>query len=322
MTEENRTIIAADDDAGALKLLQRMLQAEGYEMLSVSEGGRVLELAQERSPVLFLLDITMPGVDGLELCRRLKRDPRFQRIPVIFLTSRDQTSDLVSGFAAGASDYITKPIKREEVLARVNTHVRLYRSVLELERLNRLALDASPSTGLPGNNSIAAAVSQALARGEASAVLYCDLDNFKAFNDKYGFARGDQVIKLTAQIIQESAAAINGAQGFIGHIGGDDFVVLTASDRAEALARKIVQLFDQRIPECYDPPDAQAGKIFSKNRQGQAQEFPLMTISIGVVDLQARSFSHYLELANACTEVKEAAKAQPGSAIIFDRRKS
>lgn len=320
--EINNTIIVADDDAGARFILEKMLTADGYEVICAKNGAEVFAALEREHPLLFLLDVSMPEMDGLEVCRRLKADPRLYRVPVIFLTSHDQTSDLVRGFKSGAADYIGKPIRKEEVLARVNTHVRLYLYMLEMERLHQLALDANPSTGLPGNNSIAAAVSRAINFGGPTAILYCDLDNFKAFNDKYGFARGDEVIKFTADIIKESLEAMTDAESFLGHIGGDDFTILIASDQAEPLAQKIVQAFAAKVADFYDPEDARIGKILAKNRQGHTQEFPLMTISIGIVDLQGRSFRHYLEVAAACAEVKEVAKHLPGNSIFFDRRQA
>ncbi len=318
----NQTIVVADDDAGVLLILGKMLRAEGYEVIGTPNGSEVLEIAERTPPMLFMLDVVMPSLDGLEVCRRLKLDPRFKRIPVIFITARKESNDIVLGFQAGAADYIGKPINREETLARVNSQISLYQYMLELERLNQLALDANPSTGLPGNNSIAAAVTKAIKDGGLTSVIYCDLDNFKAFNDKYGFARGDQVIKFTGRIIQESMAAVCRPEGFVGHIGGDDFVLLSPADKAEAMAHRIIRVFDQGIKDFYNQQDAAAGKIMSKDRQGRAQEFPLMAISIGVVELGNRSFSHYQEVANLCAEVKEVAKSHPGSCVFFDRRRS
>lgn len=321
MSEKTPLIVVADDDPGNLILLKKILTSAGYEVATASDGGEVFDVVRDRLPDLFLLDVMMPVMDGLETCRRLKADQRLQRIPVIFITSKDKSDDVLAGFDMGASDYITKPVNKAEVLARVRTHVMLFNSILELERLNQLALEANPLTGLPGNNSLCEALSRAIEDGGSQCVIYCDLDHFKAFNDKYGFARGDKVIEFTAETIRSAMYSICGPGQFLGHIGGDDFSIIVPSDKAEELALEIARRFDESVGEFYDPQDLKAGEIVSVNRQGEVENFPLMALSMGGVDLAHRSFKHYLEVANACAEVKKKAKEMPGSGIYFDLRK-
>jgi diguanylate cyclase (GGDEF)-like protein len=321
MDEKKHTVLVADDDPGNRILLKKILRSAGYDVVDVTSGSEVFEAAAKTVPDLFLLDVVMPGMDGIEVCRRLKQDDWMKNVPVIFITTRDKTNDILAGFEAGASDYVAKPVSRPELLARVRAHIRLYHSMLELERLNELALDANPLTGLPGNNSLTEAITRAIEDGLELCVIYCDMDNFKAFNDKYGFARGDEAIRFAARVIMNETNAVCGPGCFLGHIGGDDFAVIVPSDRAESVAARIGRSFDLGILDLYDARDREAGFLVSLGRKGEEQKFPLMHISMGGVHLGNHNFSHYLEVANMCAEVKKQAKMKPGSCVFFDRRK-
>lgn len=320
MEQRTSTILAVDDDPIGLKILMRMLGSAGYNVIGLTGGEQVLDQVDKGIPDLFLLDIMMPVMDGLEVCRRLKQDERVCRVPVVFITGKDETDDVVDGFNVGAADYVTKPVNKAELLARVRTHVQLYHSMLELERLRQLALDANPLTGLPGNNSVVETITRAINEKRASSVIYCDLDNFKAYNDKYGFARGDQAIRYTSSVILEVVARRCPEDHFVGHIGGDDFTLVVPAERAQEVAEEIGVTFDEGVAALYDPEDRAEGGILSVNRQGEAQRFPLMTLSMGGVDLSVRHFDHYLEVANLCAEVKKFAKKIEGSKVYFDRR--
>jgi len=320
MNEKSSTILIADDDARITMMLERALAGQGHKVLTASNGEEVLKTVNEVVPDLFLLDVMMPKMDGLDTCRQLKRDPKTDKIPIIFITARDETQDILIGFEAGASDYIRKPINKAEMLARIGAHLKLYHSLLELERLNRLAFDANPSTGLPGNNSIAEAVAKTLENGSALSVIYSDLDNFKSLNDYYGFALGDKVIKFTAEVLKDATASVCGPGGFIGHIGGDDFILLVPSAEAREVAVEIIRRFDAGITNFYEPGDIKAGGIVARDRKGQEQKFPVISISLAGVDLKRRPFNHYLEVADVCAELKHAAKQIEGSIVLFDRR--
>ena len=320
MHDTASTILVLDDDPRILNLLQAVLSEKGFKVATVENGKRARALLESISPDLFLLDVTMPGEDGIEFCRALQRDPRFAQTPIIFVTARDETDDIIRGFEAGAADYIRKPINKPELLARVRTHLRLYHNMRELERLRQLALDASPSTGLPGNNSITDAIIRSLETRQAHCVIYCDLNNFKSFNDRYGFIRGDRVIKYTAEVI-EAAAKATRKDAFVGHIGGDDYIVIVDSDQAAAVAEDIIRRFDGGIRDFYDPEDRAADGIHSEDRQGNRRFFPIMSISLAAVDLSRRSFNHHLMVADECAQLKKLAKQCEKSSVVFDRRK-
>lgn len=316
----SKIVLIADDSPSNLQLLFDILSKSGYEVLVAENGNEVFEIIEEETPDIFLLDIMMPGMDGLELCCRIKGIARFAATPIVFITAKNSSDDIVRGFSAGAVDYIPKPFNEAEILARVQTHIRLHDVLLELERLRQLALDANPLTQLPGNNSIVKAISEALQDARALSVVYADIDNFKAFNDKYGFAAGDQVLRFTANQIVSAVETTCGKGHMIGHVGGDDFVFIAPSECASAAVEFLIREFDQGITSFYSPEDREKSEIRVADRSGSVRSFPLMSISLGVVELRQNAFTHHLEVATMCAEVKKMAKSISGSSFFINRR--
>lgn len=191
----------------------------------------------------------------------------------------------------------------------------------ELEMLYSMALDANPMTGLPGNNTITSVISKAVAEKKKSAVIYSDLDNFKAYNDKYGFAKGDDVIKFTASLLKRSLEENRCEKSFIGHIGGDDFILLVPAEKAEIIAISIIKAFDSQIQTFYSPSDIHQGFIISKDRQGNEESFPIISISLALIDLSHNYYSQYVEINDACAAIKKQAKSQKGSVYCIDLRR-
>lgn len=315
-----KTVLIADDSPSNLQLLHDILAKSGYEVLVAENGEEVLEIIEDETPDIFLLDIMMPGMDGLELCRRVKGLSRFGATPIVFITAKNSSDDIVKGFAAGAVDYIPKPFNEAEILARVQTHIRLHDVLLELERLRQLALDANPLTQLPGNNSIVRALTEALNDQQPLSVVYADIDNFKAFNDKYGFAAGDQVLRFTANRIVTAVESGCGKGRMVGHVGGDDFVFITPTECTQAAVDRLIQDFDEGMRSFYSAEDLEKGEIRVKDRNGKLRTFPLMSISLGVVELATNTFSHHLEVSAMCAEVKKVAKSIQGSSFFINRR--
>ncbi len=178
----------------------------------------------------------------------------------------------------------------------------------------------SPLTGLPGNNRIEQEIQARMERNTAIAVVYADLDNFKSFNDRYGFLRGDEVISLAAQVLRLAAQEAAGPDGFVGHIGGDDFVAILPPEAAEVFSRRVIESFDARILSLYDPEDAGAGMIELEDRQGQLRRFPIVSMSLGIASNAQRSFSSPREVVATATELKSLAKKDQGSSFAMDRR--
>lgn len=311
-------ILIVDDAAENIKMLTSLLKDE-YQTFFAKNGKTALEIAKSKQPDLILLDIVMPEMDGYQVCNFLEQDPDTREIPVIFVSAKSEVGDETKGFAAGAVDYITKPISPPIVKARVKTHLRLREAVAELKRLNHLARDANPVTGLPGNTVVTQKIKQAMEEGKNVCVLYADLDNFKAYNDKYGFARGDDIILYTAEVLQ-GALPGKGNDSFVGHIGGDDFVVIVESNKAASYAAQVIQIFDSGVTRFYNSEDLANGFISAKSRQGEIQTFPIMSISLAGVDLALGAYSQYLQVNDACAEAKKEAKRLLGSSFFRDRR--
>jgi len=313
-------IFVVDDAEQDLRIHAATLRAHGYEVVSASNGEEALLLVEADVPDLFLVAAKMQAMDGFTLCERLKEDARLINVPVIFVTADPSSEDIDRGYAAGGVDYIAKPCHLSEFLARVRAHIRLYHLLQEVARLEDVAIDANPLTHLPGNNSIVARIQEAIDQHLDLTVLYADLDNFKAYNDRYGFSDGDDLLLFTAETLQTAMRSRCGGDGFLGHVGGDDFVLMVASEQAEDVAAEALRQFDAGAPAFYRDEDVQRGFIAGCDRQGNAVEFPLVSLSMGGVRLRAYRFTHYLEVASICAEVKHMAKQQPGSILFMDRR--
>lgn len=319
MAEKKSTILIVDDSIENIKILLNLLESD-HHLFFAKGGKKALEVARSESPELILLDIAMPEMDGYEVCRRLKADSRTKDIPVIFISARSDAGDETRGLEIGAIDYITKPFNPAIVKARVKNHLRLQAAIHELKSLYSRALDANPMTGLPGNNSISAGIKTAMKNGSAHCLIYTDLDNFKAFNDKYGFARGDDVILFTSRTLKQAIEKADCPDAFIGHIGGDDFILLVPSERCDPVVNQIARLFDRGILQFYDEVDVGQRCISSVDRRGEAQTYPIMSISLAGVDLARKVYPEYIEVIDACAELKKKAKAVPGSHFCLDRR--
>jgi diguanylate cyclase (GGDEF)-like protein len=306
------SLLVVDDDPFIARLLEIELKAAGYDVRVASDGEQALAAAQERPPQLVLADVMMPNMDGFELTRRLRQDPRTATVSVIMLTARGLSADKLEGFAIGADDYIVKPFDTPELLARI-------RGVLN-RASDKRAL--SPMTGLAGNVAIEDEIEGRVSSGDPFAILYVDLDRFKSYNDRYGFLRGDEAIRETARVIGEAAAQILGADTFVGHAGGDDFVVVVPPEQATATAQQIVQAFDEMVPALYDVDDRTNGYVEVTNRRGDLQRFPILTLSIGIASTEKRAFRHYAEAITVAIEMKQYTKESGASSWSIDRRTS
>jgi PleD family two-component response regulator len=304
-------ILVVDDDPNIRELIVETLNGDKYNPLEARDGMEALQLCEIERPDIVVLDVMMPDLDGLEVCLRLRGEALTRHIPIILLTAKGLLEDKIKGMDTGADDYMTKPFDPLELEARISMHLR--RSVRDGE--------ASPLTGLPGNRAIEEAIDTRIRAGLRFAVCYIDLDDFKAYNDRYGFHAGSEVIKLTTQAILESVDKYGDADDFIGHIGGDDFIVVTEMKRAPLISQEIIRIFDARIPECYEPEDRERGSIISTDRQGKLNEFPIMTISIAVAHNTYRDLDHPGKVAQIAAELKKYAKTMEGSNYVFDRRR-
>jgi diguanylate cyclase (GGDEF)-like protein len=310
MGSGKQTILVAEDEPHLREVLRFQLEGAGYLVLEARDGRQALEMATETLPDLLLLDVMMPHLNGFEVCQALRAEYATRHIPIIMLTAKAETSDKLQGLGGGANDYVTKPWEARELMLRV-------RNALDWSNQQRAA---SPLTGLPGNLTINAEISRRLSAGRPFAMLQIDIDYFKAFNDHYGYARGDQAIRRLADILVANGRELGGPDCFLGHIGGDDFVVLTTPDRAEALGERVITAFNASLPELYDSADFARRHVEVMNRQHEAERVPLMSLTMALVSTDRMPVSHLAELNDIAQELKAHGKGIPGSVVVGERR--
>ncbi|MBP1737095.1 MAG: diguanylate cyclase protein [Oscillospiraceae bacterium] len=305
-----KKILIIDDSLFFIKCIEAILEKAGYAVLHAATGAAGLHMVAAEKPDLVLLDVVMPDMSGFDVCRILRESESNNLLPIIMLTSQDHQDDKLIGLDLGADDYITKPFDNRELLSRVkNTLTRIDR--------NR---HANPLTGLQGNLEIQAEINSRITMQLPFAVIYADLDHFKSYNDVYGFAKGDIAIKMTADILVTQVRDFGTRDDFIGHIGGDDFVIITLPDYAEAICTEIIYDFDDRIQTLYTPEDLAAGCIYTLNRAGKRTQFPIMTISLAIITNEKRTFASHVQVAEVAAELKREAKLQQKSNFVRDRR--
>jgi diguanylate cyclase (GGDEF)-like protein len=304
------TILVVDDDPDIARFVEVNLRSAGYDVAVAGDGEEALERAAELRPDLVLLDVMMPRIDGFEVAQRLRKSPQTANASIIMLTAKALSADKVTGLQAGADDYIIKPFDPIELLARVKGTLRRAKEMRNL----------SPLTGLPGNIRIQEEIERQVREGREFSVLYADLDNFKAYNDQKGFVRGDRLIQATSRIIQDAVAEFSGSEGFVGHVGGDDFVAVVGPDESEEVAKRICEAFDEARSEFYEAEDADRGFVRVEDRKGVMQDIPLVAVSIGIASTSKRHFAHYGEAVAVATEMKSFAKREAGSSYAVDRR--
>lgn len=302
-------ILIVEDDVAISRMLHSTLQAEGYQPVVVHTGEEALAGVLTEMPQLILLDLMLPGIDGFAVVDALRANARTAHIPVVILSARHDTSYKVRAFESHVDDYLTKPFNSDELLARIRTQLRhVYESLL------------SPLTGLPSGLRVEHAIADTLRSSAPWAILYLDFDHFKAYNDVYGPLRGNDMIRLLGRIATEMVRDLGNPSDFVGHIGGDDFIVITTPNKVETLCQHILRRWDQESRAYYSPEDAQRGTLIATDRQGQPQVYPLISVSIGVVTNVHHPIVTKEEFSRVAAEVKRQAKCIPGSSYYVDRR--
>jgi PleD family two-component response regulator len=323
--DPRREILVVDDQEIARLRLRDELEKHGFRVRVAESGERALEEIHSHVPDLVILDVRMGEghLDGTQVCRALRRSPHTRAIPVIMLTSVDGMEAKIEALRCGANDYVTK----KEGLAELEELVERAKNHLDFRDMHR---DASPLTRLPGNTQIERELRQRIEAGAPFAYLYIDIDWFKAFNDLYGHQRGDEIIFATAELLKECLAEHGNDVDFIGHVGGDDFVVMCASERAQAIAGSIGRKFDSMILDYLDPRDRERGYLEVAGRTGRVERHSWSVTTAGVVvGGQGQTFKHPGEVSARAAEVKRNAKARhwradnkPGSQVVWERRAS
>ncbi|MBD3245744.1 MAG: response regulator [Candidatus Omnitrophica bacterium] len=304
-------ILVVDDDPDIRDLILACLEGD-FQVATAATGEEAMRALKKESPDLVILDYMLPDTNGTEICQALRRDPLLLHLPVLMLTGKGETEDKVKGLESGADDYMVKPFNPEELEARIRM----------LIRRSNINLDANPLTRLPGNASINRELEAKIRKKEPFAVLYLDIDHFKALNDYYGFEKGDEVIRKTGRLIISAVQKKGTVNDFIGHIGGDDFVVITEPDKAEAIAKEIILQFDGTSPSFFEEKDRKKKSIETQGRDGEIHAFGFLSVSIGILTNHTHRFSHTAEISSLGAEMKAYAKKFPGSKYIFDTRSS
>lgn len=307
---DHGVILVANSDYNETGFIEAALRLEGYDMIASGDGAEVLERAVEVMPDVILLDLDLQNPSGMEICGQLRADSITEHILIVMLASRVLTARRVEALDAGADDFIESPFDQNELLARV-------RSVLRRSRLSR---DASPLTGMPGNSRARRELVTRIERRLPFAMLHVDLDHFKAFNDRYGFSRGDEALRMAGEVVRTCARSHGGSESFAGHLGGDDFIVITSPEEAAATAEAIIAEWDDKAPGLYDMSDVERGFVEIADRRRVTRRYPLSGLSIGIATTDRRTFEAPVEVAEVASAMKMVAKKQNGSAYAIDRR--
>lgn len=307
--EHNAKILLADDSATLRFLVSEVLTEAGFTVVQAEDGQDAVEKTYKENPDLLILDYDMPRKTGFEVVREIRSRTGYLHTPIIIFTADTHKSTKMEGLGLDIDDYLNKPADGDEIVARVK---------LLLKR-NKQKMDSNPLTRLPGNPSIQARVESEIASKRPFAVLYCDLNNFKAYNDKYGFAAGDRILTAFANMIVKAAALDE--TSFVGHIGGDDFIVVCSFAKAQEIAQSIIQQLDAAAPAFYDETDRTQGFMESVNRKGEKERFKFLSVGIGIVHNTQRPLTSFAMVSNIGSELKCLAKRHEGASyFVLDRR--
>jgi GGDEF domain-containing protein len=302
-------ILFSPDDLAPPEVVQRWLSALEVPLLVVRDVETLMSVALRSRPRVVVFDVRSCASTVLEALFELKCDSYTGVVPAVAISTEDFAS-FDAGFGAGADEVVREHQDPSEVRIRLDAMLR---------RSDR-DLYVHPSTRLPGAVEIERDITRRLELGAQFATCYADLDHFKEFNDRYSYYEGDRVIRILAQILHDVVKGVCHEDGFVGHIGGDDFIFIIPIDAVTEVCSEIVSIFDTLIPYQYSEPDRRAGYFFGKDRRGQLHRVPLMTVSIGIVTNERRTFTHAAQVSALATEMKSYAKTLPGSVYSIDRR--
>ena len=305
------TIVFFSPDGCPVPALVRQWAAgHSFPLLVFSQADDVESIVLRGHPCLLFVDGDHSGDQGMGLVRRLKSDAFTAIVPVTTLVGSHHAEEVQAWFASGSDEVITGLFTPAEQRARLDSMlVRTERDV-----------SVHPSTRLPGTTEIEREIRRRLESNTEFAVCYADLDHFKEFNDRYSYYEGDRVIYILSRILHDVVKGLMGQRGFVGHIGGDDFIFIIPSADISPVCSEILEVFDALIPLQYNDQDRRAGYFFGKDRRGQLHRVPLMTLSIGIVTNRHRRFAHPAQVSELATEMKSYAKTLPGSVFVVDRR--
>ena len=286
-------ILIVEDDFDISNMLRIYFESQGYEPRVALKGQEALEICRRELPNLVILDIMLPDIDGYEVCRNLRGNLRTIHIPIIFLTQKDERSDQIAGLELGADDYVTKPFDLQLLLLRVQGALR---------RAGWLNL-TSPVTGLPSSKLVEEQLREIIRR-QGWSVLYIGIGHIEGFNDAYGFVAGDDVLRFTAMLLTEVVDEVGSGSDFIGHIGGDDFLLVSTPESAPKIRDRLVQRFNAEVQTFYGFKDREQGFVTVDDGKGSTQQIPLMTMAVGLVDHDTAQFADIREITEVAAEAR------------------
>ena len=292
------------------ELVRHWAESRVFPLLVLPDPADVHAIILRGFPCFLFVDADRAGSGGATLVRTLKSDAFTAIVPVVMLSGRHDPAQVEGWFAAGSDEVVTSFFSPAEQRARIDAI------------LTRTERDVSvhPSTRLPGTTEIEREIRRQLEGDGEFAVCYADLDHFKEFNDRYSYYDGDRVIYLLSRLLHDVVKGMLGTRGFVGHIGGDDFIFVVPLAEVNPICTEILSVFDTLVPLQYNDQDRRAGYFFGKDRRGQLHRVPLMTLSIGIVTNRSRKFTHPAQVSELATEMKSYAKTLPGSVFVVDRR--
>ncbi len=262
-------------------------------------------------PTMIIIDEDYVKEKTFDICTRIRENEDNSITPIVLVSSIWDLNHSVEALSKSIQYYINKPIDDRYLFY-------IVKNMIELISLNRRI---SPLTGLPGNVQIQTEMKRRLLKKEVFAILYFDLDNFKAYNDVYGFSNGDEIIKFTAKIICKTIHNLQESDSFIGHVGGDDFVAIVSRTDYDSLCQDIILEFDSQVLNYYTSEDIERGYVEVANRRGIIEQFPIVSISISVVEVDKERYQNTLEIGEVSAQIKHQAKSIMGSTYIINKRK-
>lgn len=286
-------LLITEDDVDISNMLKIYFSGLGYDVDTAMRGSEALEKTRQVLPHLIVLDIMLPDIDGYEVCRTLRTNTRTSHIPVIFLTQKDERSDRLQGLELGADDYITKPFDIEELKLRVQGAIR---------RSERESL-TDPRSGLPAGRLIEEQLRRII-RETGWAFIDIRVNNFDAFKDVYGFVAADDVLRFAGMMIGEVLDELGTPADFVGHAGGDNFVIITTDGASQTIRQKLKDRFNEEVKSHYNFMDRQQGYVLAPSADGKMEQFPLMTLAIGMVAPSQQSFSDIREITELAAEAR------------------
>jgi DNA-binding response OmpR family regulator len=302
----SQKVLIVDDELPLRRLAEQILRRQGRVFFHAASGREAVDVAFSEKPDLIILDYMLPEKNGIEVCQDLRANPFTAHTPIIMVSAVRELDIRLAMMRAGCDDVVSKPYEPAELAARVE---------MVLTRTER-ELSTDALTRLPGNVPTRREIRRRLDSGEPFALCYLDLDKFKAFVDRYSFERASRVVEQTARLLEQAVGESGERDDFVGHIGGDDFVIVTTPQRARPICDRCVALFEERVPAHYDDQDRERGYIESHDRDGQVGRFHLMTISAVIVCSDQAQVTSPQELADLVADLKAQAKAVDASVVL------